>query len=234
MAGARGEADGALAIVRRESRRGSARRRGELCYVAKTLALLAKLGFRRRVDPGRVLGERAQQRDALPRLRGVADQLLVSAPRGQELPPRPAKHRTPRKLLLAAEGVEDVELVRRPSEASLLELAGHRDQALRQRRDVLSRRGPPPGVRTRPSVCEHAARDHDPLLVLGPELRDRLEAVLFEQVGRCVQLRLDVRLLALGADQRRVAPGAEQEADRLRQDRLAGPRLAGDRVQPRR
>ena len=46
-----------------------------------------------------------------------------------------------------------------------------------------------------------------------------------------VELCLDVRLLAGGADQRRVAARPEQQPDRVREDRLAGSRLAGDRVQ---
>ncbi len=45
------------------------------------------------------------------------------------------------------------------------------------------------------------------------------------------ELGLDVGLAAGGADQRGLAAGAEQETDRVREDRLPRPGLPGDRVQ---
>src|SRR6185437_4196137 len=60
-------------------------------------------------------------------------------------------------------------------------------------------------------------------------------AKLFERAEqlavRQVELRLDVRLAAGRADQRRLALRAEQEADRAGEDGLPGAGLAGDRVQ---
>ena len=111
----------------------------------------------------------------------------------------------------------------------MLELAAHRDQRLRGRRDVLTRSAPPPGIGARASVGEDAPREHDPVLTLGPQLREHAERVV---VG-AVELGLDVRLVAGGPDQRGVALGAEEQADRVREDRLARTRLARDRVQPR-
>src|SRR5262249_20836419 len=46
-----------------------------------------------------------------------------------------------------------------------------------------------------------------------------------------VELGLNVCLLAVRADQRRIAPAAEQQADGLRENRLPCSRLAGDRVE---
>ena len=75
---------------------------------------------------------------------------------------------------------------------------------------------------------EDAARDDERLLVLGPELaRARSELV------RKVELRLDVRLgAAAGPTNAVVALRAEEQPDRLREDRLPRARLARDRVQP--
>ena len=90
-----------------------------------------------------------------------------------------------------------------------------------------------PGVGPRAAVPEHAARDDQPLLVLGPQLEQRQHVVLFERAQRRLRLGLDVRIRALGAHERRVATRAEQQPDGLREDRLARAGLTGDRVQPR-
>src|SRR4029077_13411050 len=83
----------------------------------------------------------------------------------------------------------------------------------------------PPRVRARPAVGEDAAGDDERVLVLRPQIGG-----LFK-LGE-IELRLDVRLLARGADERVVALGTEQETERLGQDRLAGPGLPRDRIQP--
>ena len=57
--------------------------------------------------------------------------------------------------------------------------------------------------------------------------------LLVEERVRDVELRLHVGLGAVGADGRRVGARAEQQADRLREDRLPRSGLARDRVQPR-
>src|SRR5262249_55914000 len=101
----------------------------------------------------------------------------------------------------------------------------HRDHALDGGGDILARGGAPPRIRTRATVAEHAPRDDERILVLGPKFREPLEVV------RKVELGVDVRLLPGCADIGVAALCAEQEPDRLGEDRLAGPRLAGDRVQ---
>src|SRR5205807_9671760 len=134
-------------------------------------------------------------------------------------------------LLLADERIEDVELVRGTAEAPLLELPGHRDQSLRRARDVLTGGAAAPRVRARATVGEDASREHEPVLVLGSELRQRVERFLLEQCRRKVELGFDIRLLRARADEGGVALGPEQQPDGLREDRLAGPGLARDRVQ---
>src|SRR4029450_12332863 len=97
--------------------------------------------------------------------------------------------------------------------------------------EILPGRAAPPRVRARASVGEHPAREDEPLLPFGPELGERLEPLLLEPPGREVELRLDVGLLRPWAEVGGVALRAQQEPDRLREDRLAGSGLAGDRVQ---
>ena len=118
-----------------------------------------------------------------------------------------------------------------PAEPPLLELTGHRDQPVGRSRDVLARRTASPGVSARAAVGEDAAGDDQAVLVGGPKLGERLEAVVLEERAREVELGLHVGLVAVGADERRFASRAEQEADGLRQDRLAGAGLPGDGVQ---
>ena len=161
-------------------------------------------------------------------------QLVVPPPRGAELAPGAPQLGAARELLLAREGVEQVELVRGPREAALLELARHRDQPLGRGRHVLARGAAAPRVGARAAVGEDAAGEHEPFLVLGPQLGERARLLVVEEARRRLELGLDVGLVAVGPDEARRRRGAEQEADRLRQDRLAGARLAGDRVQPRR
>ena len=181
----------------------------------------------------RVLDEGLQLRE--PRLLGrlVASQVVVPTPSRPELPPGGAQLHPQPQLLLADERVEDVELVRGPREPALLELARHRDQPLRRCGQILPRSAPAPRVGARPAVREHAPRQDEPLLVLRLQVGERLELILVEQPGRDVELGLHVCLLRPRADERRVALRAEQEPDRLGEDRLPGAGLAGDRVQPR-
>jgi hypothetical protein len=108
----------------------------------------------------------------------------------------------------------------------LLELARHRDNALDGGRDVLPCSRASPGIGARSAVGEDPAGDDECVLVLRPQLRE-----LFELL-REIELRLDVGLLAGGTDVCVVALRAEQEAERLGEDRLAGTRLSRDRVQP--
>ncbi len=222
--GERDEPGCALALVRRErvGRRGRSLR--ELGDVPQSLAVAAQLLLVPVFHPLRVLGERAQLRD--PSIDGsrVRGQLLVTAPGRLQLAPC----RSHRLAVDPREAVEQLELVRRARQAALLELPGHRDHALDGGGDVLARGRTAPGVCAGPSVREDAARDDERVLVLGPQLRKLV------QLGRNVQLRLDVRLVRGRPDERVVRLRPEQEADRLREDRLPSACLPGDRVQARR
>ncbi len=149
----------------------------------------------------------------------------MPSPCRQKLAPGRACVGAPAQLLLAAEPVEHLELVRRPREPALLELAGHRDDTLDGRGDVFARRRAAPCVRPRAPVAEDTPRYEQRVLVLRPQLGE-----LVELLGQ-VELGLDVRLLARRPDERVVALRPEQQPDRLREDRLAGAGLAGDRVQ---
>src|SRR5262249_37471256 len=127
--------------------------------------------------------------------------------------------------------IEHVELVRGTAEASLLELSGHRDQPIGDARNVLARGASAPGVGARPAVAEDAPREDEAVLVRWAQVGDRLEVRVLDQPRADLQLWLDVCLRAVRADQRRIPPAAEQEADRLGENRLPRSRLAGDRVE---
>ena len=149
-----------------------------------------------------------------------------------ELAPCDARLSASPELLLAAVRVEHVELVRGPGEPALLELARHRDQPLGCGREVLAGDRTPPRVGARTPVGEHATCENEAGLVLGRELGESRELLVLEEPLRYVELGLDVCLAGGGADRAGVALRAEQEPDRLREDRLARAGLAGDRRQP--
>ena len=73
---------------------------------------------------------------------------------------------------------------------------------------------------------------HEALLALRLQLPQRLQLVLVEEPRPQLELSLDIRLVGAGADEARFALRAEQEPDRLREDRLPGAGLARNRVQP--
>ena len=98
------------------------------------------------------------------------------------------------QLLGTAERVENVELEGRPRQPALLELAGHRDQPFGRRRDVFARHGPPPCIGARTAVPEDTTRDHEPGLVLRPQLRERSGLLVVEEAVGHVELGLDERL----------------------------------------
>ena len=205
---------------------------GELGDVAQPLALVAQRLLAARLEALGRLDERRQLAQARLLRCGAARQLVVALAGGGELAPGEPGLAAPAQLLLADEAVEDVELVRRPAEPALLELARHRDQPLGGGGEILARHGAAPGVGARAAVGEDAPREHEAGLVLGRQLREAAQLLVVEEALRHVELGLDVRLRPRRADDAGVALGAEQEADRLRQDRLAGPRLARDRRQP--
>ncbi len=224
------EPGGSLAVVGRERVRGGRSALGELGDMAKPLALAAQRLLAARLHPLGVLDERVELGEPRLRERCVRRQLLVAPSRGQQLPPGGARLAPPAQLLLAAEPVEHLELVCRPREPPLLELARHGDHPLDGGADVLACRRAAPRIRARAPVAEDAAGDEQRVLVLGPELDERLQ--LLRVVLEQVELRLDVRLRPGRADERIVALRPEQEPDRLGQDRLPRTGLAGDRVEP--
>jgi len=65
-----------------------------------------------------------------------------------------------------------------------------------------------------------------------PKLGEPVETLIGERAIGHLELSLDVGLGRVRADVGGVALGAEQETDRLREDRLARTRLTRDRVQP--
>ena len=230
--GASDEPGGALALVRSERLGcfcGSVRELGDM---TKTLPLAAKTLFPIRLEPGSVFDERAQLGEPRVGGRGTLLKLLVPTSCCGELAPGEARLGSPPKLVGSDERVEDIELVAGTRETTLLELPGHRDQPLPCRSQILACGAAPPGVRTRAPVGEHAPRNEEPFLVLGAKLGERGELVLFDQPCRQIELGLDVRLGPVGADVAGVTLGAEEQADRLGENRLARPGLAGDRVEP--
>ena len=186
------EPGGSLAVVGRERVRGRGGALGELGDVAEPLALVAQRLLAAGLHPLGVLDERVQLGEPRLRERCVRRQLLVAPPRCQQLPPGGARLAPAAQLLLAAEPVEHLELVRRPREPPLLELARHRDHPLDRGADVLARSRTAPRIRARAPVAEDAAGDEQRVLVLGPELAERLQ--LLRVVREQVELRLDVRL----------------------------------------
>ena len=71
------------------------------------------------------------------------------------------------------------------------------------------------------------------MFVRRSQLGEGGELVLLQDARSQIDLGLDVRLVAVRPDEGGIALRAEQEADRLREDRLAGSGLAGDRIEPR-
>ncbi len=155
----------------------------------------------------------------------------MGAPCRYQLPPRELRGAPALGLLGAAERIENVELERRTRKPALLELARHRDEPFGGARDVLARNCPPPRVRASPSIAEDPARDHEPGFPLGAQLRKGSEVLVVEEPVRHIQFGLHVRLRTLGADRGRIRARAEEQPDRLREDRLPRSRLARHGVQ---
>ena len=159
---------------------------------------------------------------------------VVESPcgRGERAPGVPGLAAT-HALVGPDEGVEQVELVGRAREPPLRELPGERQQPVGGGHEVVAGDAATPGVRPGAPVGGDAPGDHEAGLVVGPKLPERLEPLLVEEPLRHVQLGLDVRLGTGGADGGSVALRAEQEPDRLRDDRLARAGLARERDEPR-
>src|SRR5919198_1371700 len=102
---------------------------------------------------------------------------------------------------MAASGAQVPPGEARPRAApALLELAGHRDQALADGGEIFARGTTAPRVRPRPAVGEHTAGEHQAVLTRRLQLRQRGELLLVEQALGQIELRLDVRLLAVRPD----------------------------------
>ena len=175
--------------------------------------------------------ELLELREALPAAGRVPGELVPEAARGDEVPPRPPELGAAAQLLLADEGVEHVELVRGAGEPALLELSGHGEQPLDEGSEILTRHGAAPRICARAPVGEHATRGNEPLLPGRPQLGDGCVLGVVEDAVGQVELRLDVRLLGAGAEIAGVARRAQQQPDRLGEDRLARPGLPRNRVQ---
>ena len=156
----------------------------------------------------------------------------MPAARGREHAPGDAELPPPALLFLAGIRVEHVELVRGSRQPALLELAGHRKQALGRRGEVLACDRASPRIRARASVREDAASEDQAGLVLGRKRGECLQLLVVEEALGQVELRLHVRLPRASPDRGRVALRPEQEPERLGEDRLPGPGFARDRVQP--
>ena len=200
--------------------------------MAEPLTFLTQAILGSHLEPFGVLDESVKLCQASLGRRRAAGNLVIGAARRGLLPPGHACFAAQVPLLVADEGVQRVQLVGRPRQPALFELPRHRQQTLACGGQILASGASPPGVRARASVGEHPPGQHQTVLTLGPQVGQRFEALLLEQAGGDVELRLDVGLFGSGAEVGRVPLGSEEEADRLREDRLARAGLAGDRVQP--
>ena len=221
----------AVAVLRGKGVSGRRVRGGQLGHVPVPLTLGPQPVFGARLETVGRVDERAKLLEPGALGLRAGGELGVAAAGGEEVAPGGARFGAASKLLVADEGVEDVELVGRPREPALFELAGHGDQALAGRGQVLAGRGATPRIGAGAAVGEDAAGDDETLLVVRAQVGEALETVLVEQAVRQVELGLDVRVVRARPDEARVGAGAEQEPDRLREDRLAGAGLARDRVQ---
>ena len=189
---------------------------------------------RPRSQPVGALDEVAQRLDARRRRAGVAGDLVVVPSRRDRARARPARASpSPLELLRADEGVQHVELVGGPREPPLLELARHRDQPLRRGGEILARDRAPPRVRPRAAVGEHAAREDEARLVLRPQLGERLRARSSSKNPSGTSSSASTYAsLAAGPTAAGIALDAEQQPDRLGEDRLARAGLAAEHVEP--
>ena len=207
--GGRGECSSAVSVVGRQRLGRPLCSLGELGEVTKPLSLGAERLLPSGLEALRRLGERGQLSQTLFLRRGPTRQLLVAFPGDAELAPRKPRLAATPQLLVTAVGVEHVELVRRPGEPPLLELAGHRDQPLGGGREVLARDGPAPRVGARAPVREHPPRDHQAWLVLRRELGESGELFVLEESFRQVELGFDVGFAGGGPDRPGITLRAE-------------------------
>src|SRR5262249_9041187 len=133
------------------------------------------------LEPGGRLDERLQLLQPSGRRSSVLRQLVVTPTCGTNVAPGAAGLAAKLSLPGTAVAVDQIELVGRPGQAALFELAGHRNQTLDGGRQILARDRPPPGVSACTAVPEDPSRRDEPRLVLRPELRDRGDALVVEE-----------------------------------------------------
>ena len=191
--------------------------------LAREVVLLAGL----RIDLLEGVRERAQLRQAALLVGGGGLGVGERAPCGGKRAPGGLHVAAQRGDLVAAGGVDQIELHGRAHEPPRLVLGDHLDQRLADALEVVARAAAPVEQRPRASLAPHAARDRDALGALRRELGQ-----LLGQLG-LAERRLDVGLVAGRADERGVRAAAEQQPDGLGEDRLAGTGLTGQHVQAR-
>ena len=235
LGGARGELAGALAVGRAQELGGRTRRCRELVEVPQPLALGPQRVGLARLD-GASWSTRATRSSRSSRRRAAsaasprADSSAASAARS----PRHAPAISAASCAGAGVRVEQLELPRRAREPAGLVLGRHLDQPLAERLEVgPGARSAPrrtPGCGRRPCRRRATTSVSSPS---GREARDRRERRVVEEVGRRVELGLDVGLVAVRPDHAGDRLGTGEKADRLGEHRLPGPGLAREDVQPR-
>ena len=191
--------------------------------LAREVVLLAGL----RIDLRDRLGQRAQLGQPPLLVGGAGLGLGERAPCGDERAPGGCHLRAQRRQRLAAGGIQQVELHGRAHEPARLVLGDHLDQRLADALEVVARAAAAVEQRARAALAPDAAGHDDALGALGCELGQLLGQLDVRE------RRLDVGLGAGRADERGVGAAAQQQADRLGEDRLAGARLARQHVQAR-
>jgi hypothetical protein len=131
-----------------------------------------------------------------------------------------------RRLRLAEEPVEERPLHGRPRQRAGLVLGDDADQPLPRPLERLPRGRPPGGQRATAPGGRDPAGEHERVLVGGHELAHTREGVVLEVVRPERERRLHVGLAARRSDDAAVGPGAQDQAERPEQDRLACARLA--------
>ena len=222
--------DRAGALVGVEQLGGLARRLQQHVEVTQPAALAHELVLlaRLRVDARHRLGERAQLGEPWPaRPRRRPRRRRARAGRRASARQAAPIVAAQRSELLAARGIEQVELHRRAHEPARLVLGDHLDQRLADALEVVARAAAPVEQCARAALAADAACDDDALGVLRRQVGQLLGQLDVRERG------LDVGLARGRADQRSIGAAAQQQADGLREDRLAGARLAGQHVEAR-
>jgi hypothetical protein len=222
MLGGRGERPGAVALVGIDGRGGRLGAVAELRDVAEALALGAKRVLLARLQPVRVLDQRLE----LVQPRALGDgpvlQLLDAPPGRDEVAPRLPGVLPPDPLRRPGERVEQVELVRRPRQPPLRELAREREQPVGRGDEVVARHAAPPRVGPRAPVDADTPGDDEPRLVLRPQVLERLEAPPRRRSPPARRAPPPRTPPSPPRRRGRVALRPEQQPDRLRDDRLPG------------